>query len=506
MKRMQAVVAVLLALPVLIACGDFDGINSDPDASDKATPALLATGLILNILQNSGNKYFIYDNLLSKQLAWGEGMEAYQYNRFDRDGFGGYVILTNCQKMVQLADSENKNAYEALAAFIKAYKLFYMSMSMGDIPYEDALKGESGGIKPRYNTQKEVMLLVLDDLDKAYNLFSKAKPFAGDPVFNGDVESWKKVVAAFQLKVLMFLSCKDTDPDLKVKERFAHIATSSLLMNSNKDNFQLVYSDKAQQLYPFHETNARHQGYAMLSYLLVDECKKAGDYRLFYYASPATSTVNEGILPDDWEAYLGVDPSEPFDYIKTTFTSRRFCGLNPRYMELPSGEPLIRMGYSEQNFILAEAVVRGWINGDAQSFYRKGIRASMDFIVSNTPDDSLYHKGRRLTEKVINNFLETPYIQLNSDKETNIKKILTQKYVASFMQYPYDAYYDYRRTGYPVLPVNPATNMNTEKDKIPLRWMYPQSEYSYNRENIEIAVRRQYGGVDDVNKRMWILQ
>lgn len=44
--------------------------------------------------------------------------------------------------------------------------------------------------------------------------------------------------------------------------------------------------------------------------------------------------------------------------------------------------------------------------------------------------------------------------------------ILLQRYLASFLQHPYDAYYDYRRTGYPVLPINPNTNLNTEKDKI----------------------------------------
>ena len=78
--------------------------------------------------------------------------------------------------------------------------------------------------------------------------------------------------------------------------------------------------------------------------------------------------------------------------------------------------------------------------------------------------------------------------------------------VASFLQHPYDAYYDYRRTGYPVLPINPNTNLNTEKNKIPTRWMYPEAEFSYNPDNANEAVQRQYNGSDDVNKLMWILQ
>ena len=84
--------------------------------------------------------------------------------------------------------------------------------------------------------------------------------------------------------------------------------------------------------------------------------------------------------------------------------------------------------------------------------------------------------------------------------------ILLQRYLASFLQHPYDAYYDYRRTGYPVLPINPSTNLNTEKDKIPTRWMYPEAEFSYNPDNANEAVQRQYNGSDDVNKLMCILQ
>lgn len=166
----------------------------------------------------------------------------------------------------------------------------------------------------------------------------------------------------------------------------------------------------------------------------------------------------------------------------------------------------MRISYLEQNFILAEAAIRGWISADASVYYKKGIKASMDFITTYTPDEEVYHYGHPLTEDVKNAFLENPQIQLGSNKEENIEKILTQRYLASFMQHPYDSYYDYRRTGYPKLPINPETNQNPVHDKIPVRWMYPKSEYDYNKENVEEAVQRQFGGVDDVNKEMWILQ
>ena len=57
-----------------------------------------------------------------------------------------------------------------------------------------------------------------------------------------------------------------------------------------------------------------------------------------------------------------------------------------------------------------------------------------------------------------------------------------------------------------LLPINPATNRNTMNDRLPMRWMYPKSESDYNLEHQNEALERQFGGVDDVNKLMWILQ
>jgi hypothetical protein len=36
--------------------------------------------------------------------------------------------------------------------------------------------------------------------------------------------------------------------------------------------------------------------------------------------------------------------------------------------------------------------------------------------------------------------------------------------------------------------------------------MYPANELSFNRTNLEEALTRQFGGNDDVNEVMWILQ
>ena len=126
MKRINKYISLLLATALLASCDKFDEINTDPDATTKVTSSLLATGLLLDITSSSASKSFIYDELLAKQMAWGESMEDYQYNVFGRSGFGGYTTLINAQKMVESVSDDNVNAYDGLAHFIKAYKIFYM--------------------------------------------------------------------------------------------------------------------------------------------------------------------------------------------------------------------------------------------------------------------------------------------------------------------------------------------------------------------------------------------
>jgi len=77
----------------------------------------------------------------------------------------------------------------------------------------------------------------------------------------------------------------------------------------------------------------------------------------------------------------------------------------------------------------------------------------------------------------------------------------------NFMINPNQSFFEYRRTGFPVFPINPATSLNeTNKNVVPVRWLYAAAEGNYNRDNLIDALNRQYGGVDDINKVMWILK
>ena len=46
---------------------------------------------------------------------------------------------------------------------------------------------------------------------------------------------------------------------------------------------------------------------------------------------------------------------------------------------------------------------------------------------------------------------------------------------------PFEAWTDYRRTGYPNVPLTRAPNPGPG---VPVRYMYPQTEYNYNATNV----------------------
>ncbi len=492
------------------SCSHFDELNTNPDAATTVSSEMLATNLIYNITVSSidNTKGFLQPFLLSKSLNYTEFAEAYQYNNLGKQGFGGLVVLTNVEKMINLSpEGAIKNSFTGLGKFVRAWKFYELTMRVGDIPYTDALQGENGVIAPEYSTQKEVFAGILKELDEADQLFAQGTNFGGDFIYGGNVTKWRKLVNTFALKVLLTLSAKEGDADLNVKSRFNTIVTSRPVFESNADNFQVVYSNVDGQRYPFHKLGNQFVVYPMMSSMIVDRLKDLEDYRLFYYAEASAVKTGAGISSSSYDAYVGVDPSRVYSEISAISSSKDYSNFNLRYTELPNTEPVYLLSYSMLQFMLSEAALRGWVGGTpAGTYYENGIRAAMKFVADNTPDNASFHHNRKITDDYIASYLASGKVKLSGTTEQQLEKILTQRYLANFMQAPYDGFFENRRTGYPVFPVNPASNANTQSDKMPVRWMYPDAEVSYNNVNVTKAIQSQFNGNDDFNEKMWLLK
>jgi hypothetical protein len=486
------------------SCSNFDEINTNPNAATKASAPMLATTLILDVTRNSLGS--ISSMMNGKSIIRMEFPENAQYNYLGRASFDGLAVLNNVDKMVELSPAgAYKNSYTALGKFVKASKFFWLSMQLGDIPYAEALLGEKGTLNPKYSTQKEVMAGVLNELEEADKLFAAGIKFDGDPIYGGDITKWRKLVNTFELQVLLHLYRKTSDADLKVKERFNTIVTTKPIFESNADNFQVTYSDLAGQRYPFYKLGNTTRLYTMMTTVVVDKLKELEDYRLFYYADPSPVKVAKGAAIDSWDSYLGFDPSMVYAELTTIFGGKDYSNVNSRYLELANAEPVYVLSYAMAKFMLAEGALRGWITSSASTHYT----ASMKFTAGFTPDNELFHHKRKMTDAYIDAYVASDKVKLKTtaSEAVQLEQIITQRYLSTFMLHaPFDAFYENRRTGFPVFPINPKSNLNVPADKFPVRWIYPQKELDYDTTNVNSAIQSQYAGNDDYNKPMWILQ
>ncbi|MGZ5190742.1 MAG: SusD/RagB family nutrient-binding outer membrane lipoprotein, partial [Flavisolibacter sp.] len=325
---------------------------------------------------------------------------------------------------------------------------------------------------------------ILQELEDANNMLDESKgKINGDIIYGGSAVQWKKQVNAFRLRLLIHLSKKEANTNLNIKTQFQSIVSQPAkypLFASNADNAQLVFNATSpDNYYP-------DFGYLSLSTAvsmekgMVKILKDRSDPRLFAIAEPIS-----GLPAGVFDSYEGVDAGLTVSDQQTA--SANASRIKARYYNDRVNEPWILMGYAEQEFLIAEAISRNWIAGDAKTHYDNGVSASMKFYSISDAD--------------ITTYLAQPLVVFNP--ATALSQIAYQKYIALFMNGSWEAFMEQRRTGIPTLSVGPGTSNN---GLVPKRWLYPQSEYDYNLANLTAALQRQFGGTDNVNGVMWLLQ
>jgi len=120
------------------------------------------------------------------------------------------------------------------------------------------------------------------------------------------------------------------------------------------------------------------------------------------------------------------------------------------------------MSSYESYFLQAEAVARGWMTGDATTLYQKGITAS--FTAYNA---------------VPGTYITTQVAAFPATKAAQIGAIITQKYFAMACNQGFEAWTEWRRTGYPTFFVTPVVS-SLPAGTFPARFLYPNTELTRN--------------------------
>jgi hypothetical protein len=524
MKKLFYITICLATLYILPGCNkSFEDLNVNENKPTHVPASLLFNGVLNDMYESPAGDYEKFSQYFLQNYDY------YGNNRYDfGSGVNFYPTLKNVSKMEEEAiagGAGTENPYAALANFFKAYFYTKMSIQMGDIPMTEAILG-AANLKPVYDPQKQVFVKAFEWLETANTqlaalIAANNLSLAGDIYFDNDLSKWQKAVNAYRLRLLINLSKKVDDGDLHVKQQFSDIVSNPTkypLMSGSSDNLQYNYVFPTNN-YP---QNPGSFGFDALrentSATYVGLLTTLKDPRVFVTSEPATALVSAGTSPTSFAAFVGADPGEDIGEMYIKANSGKYSLINRKHFyDTYTGEPSVQIGYPEMCFNIAEAINRGWITsgplGDAEAYYKAGMMASFASyaipvkapmtVYFLKPGASLGTYNTYTVDVDLDAYYAQPAVKYAGNTVAGLTQILQQKYLALFRHSGLEAFYQFRRTGIPNFTTGPGTG---NSGRIPLRFQYPGSELSANTDNYNQALQTQFGGNDDINGKMWILQ
>lgn len=375
------------------------------------------------------------------------------------------------QVIDQSQEDEEKVNKLAQARIWKVFIVLRLTDFFGDIPYSEAFTGND---TPTYDPQEEIYRDLLTELDEAVQQFddSKQDRFGdADVLFQDDLERWKQFANSLRLRIAMRVS--GVDSGLASEEASAAVNGEAGLLEAPA------------QLEP--EGGTRTERNPLATVMAFE------DSRVSATIEERLRDLNDPRLTIYLDDALNGGPPQGYP---NGLTSSQIEDTNPQAYSMAGAtfqdvsNPISVMSVAEVRFLQAEAVVRGFVSGDAGDFYEQGVRAAMDrYDVSSSDADAYLQES------------DVEWNDADSDEE-KVRKIILQKWLALFGRSGFEAWAEYRRTGYPELQDIGAPDGGTTDGVVPRRVPYPNDEEQLNTENYDEAVDRLDEG-DTYLSRMW---
>lgn len=399
--------------------------------------------------------------------------------------YSWYDILNDAEIMERKGKEMNDLFFVGAAKVLKSIGFMYLVDMYNNVPYLDALKGDES-IAPKYDNGQDIYQDLLLQLDSARNIFKTAgllvsdETKAADVLFKGDLDRWRKLTNTQSLKLLIHQSELVPNPTIEL----AKIKNdgSGFIEAGQTARLSIAFANNANQVNPVYfnyvadQNGNRTDGFNRVSVYLLNRYIANNDIRYQYLFLPADAPE------DPLVRWVGSPLGAPVNpAVGTSAIQSIVIGTGI----LKSGtDPLWLFTSVESMFLQAEAVQRGWLPGDAKATYEAAVKESFNYL------------GVENGGTVSNSFLQNSSANWTS-APNKLELIINQKYLALPGLNNFEAYVDYRRLGYPIdvpLSLNPSVGTL----KVPLRLSYPQSEYSYNANNVNAQ-----GNIDPQTNRIF---
>ena len=516
MKYIKSLAVAAMALTATMSScdmGDFGDININPTKPGEAYTDMLYTysaQWVRGFTMNSSG----YDPWTQLRTGYLSESKNNQYGGLTNTVTFGtasyyYYYIKNLNTIIERNTNEETKSLISVTSFgdnanqiavartLRAFYFMTLTDILGPLPYSEAFKGESDDIwAPKYDSQEDIYAALDADLVEAYSQFNTSgKLSAAEILYNGDISKWKKFNAS--LRMMMAIKMADVDP-VNGKARFAK-AYADGGMTEVEDGFHYKFdasnADYSAWMYYVGNMNYSSRGENFVpNKFIVEALKEYNDPRMFSYFTLDGYKGKVAGDPSDINAYKGVEFGLPSndDVVRAAegcaSVNATYCDAGATYGLITTARTLL---------VEAEAAVLGWINADADELYKAGIKASFDF-------QATYHTAvtKLGGETAVEDYLASEKVALSSDKETALKQIVMQRFLAGFMTDAIESWSDWRRYNIPEMPMTEHQILEGNV-AYPYRMTYDPSEKESNVENTEAAIQQWLGGEDGLWKRVW---
>lgn len=469
---------VLITLPLVVLSCDkkFEEMNKSVDLVTSPTLEYMIPTIQLNLLERSYYTHYTMLGILSQQIQ-GSNIDSYKSQGTTMAHLFDDIYPKTIKNVVDVIEKTKSDPelvnFWAMASIMRAYEVSRMTDAYGDVPYSEAGLGYEGGkLYPKYDSQQDIYNGMIGEIKAAINAFDPSKkqvPAKSDLIYKGNYEKWKKLGNSLLLRYGMRMV--NVDP-VKAKETIV-TAIANGVMQQNDESFIVYYLPDTYYATTANGNAAANKYDYKLTDAFVDLLKSNNDPRLSVYA----------MLPDGNTA---PDVQKGFRLFESDNTSKKIVSTPNTDTYARFDAPYVHMSYAETEFLVTEAILRGWVAGDALTHFQKGLRANLEL-------QSIYGDKGRISSGAIDNYIASIPFETNNDKAAALKTLHTQMWVMFYYNWN-EAFAHWRRTGVPSFS-------QTVDQKLNRRLIYPQSEWNTNTDNVKEAVARQ--GDDNVMTRIW---
>lgn len=389
----------------------------------------------------------------------------------------------------------------SVAQIIKVAGIHRITDAYGPIPYSKV--GADGKITAPYDSQEDVYNLMFAQLDSAItnltaNRTNDFSPKA-DRVYGGKVEKWIKFANSLKLRLAIHIA---KVAPAKAKQMAEEAVSQEVgVMTVNDDNAELSVSSTNPFYVVMHEYNGVENNHG--------DSRVGADITSYMngYKDPRRSAMfTQSTFANAVNGFHGLRTG-------INIPGQEIANMYSNY-KVSTGSKLLWMNAAEVAFLRAEGALRGWsMGGTPKEFYEQGIRLSFgqwgangveNYLADNTSTPAVYTDpvGQNSYTGTVSSI--TIAWDSNASTDTNLERIITQKWLANF-PLGQESWTEYRRTGYPkLMPVvvnNSGGVVSTERGA--RRLYYPQEERINNLTNHNAALTL-LGGPDNMATDVWL--